>query len=335
MVVRKSVSFLFFLTVMPWMGAPFCLEYSEIWKLDCSGGNLDHIPYSKVMSWVWAADFSHNNFTVLNTTELLVLFPNLVRLDLRDNPLKCPPATVVEILSDGPPTISSVTFSPATISLPTAQINGSTEYSPITITAFPMANISTTATSGNGKSNLYLFIVIPVCTVVCIVLVCLLPACLTKRRRRPSNSIRMEKLFSIASSDIDSAFVTSAEGVPNTELLCPEKDGVAEDRSSKRDAGLFGCLFTDDVPTETAKTERDTVKDASYTKLPCPEKGGVAEDRSSKRDAELFSCLFTDDVPTETAKTERDTVQNVPNTELLCREKDRKTQSLLTRTPES
>ncbi len=115
MVVRMSVSFLFFLTVIPWMGAPFCLEYSVISKLDCSGENLDHIPYSKVMLWVKDADFTHNNFTVLNTTELLVLFPNLVWLDLRDNPLKCPPATVVEILSDCPPAISSVAISPATI----------------------------------------------------------------------------------------------------------------------------------------------------------------------------------------------------------------------------
>jgi hypothetical protein len=105
------------------------------------------------------------------------------------------------------------------------------------------------------------------------------------------------------------AFVTSAEGVPNTELLCPEKGVVAEDHSSKRDAGLFGCLFTDDVPTETAKTERDTVKDASYTKLPCPEKGGVVEIHNFKGDVELFGCLSIDAVPTETTKTERNTVE--------------------------
>ena len=131
------------------------------------------------------------------------------------------------------------------------------------------------------------------------------------------------------------AFVTSVEDVSNTELLCPEKGGVVENRSFKGDAELSSCLSIDDVPTEAAKTERNTVEDVSYTELQCPEKGEVAENRNFKGDVELFSCPSIDDVPTETAKTEQNTVQDVSNAKLPCREKGGKIQSLLTRTPES
>jgi hypothetical protein len=96
MAVKMFVSFLFFFTVLPRMGASFCLEYPVIGKLDCSGENLNNVPYSKAMPWVRDADFSHNNVTVVNTMELLMLFPNIVRIDLRDNPLKCPFTTMVK-----------------------------------------------------------------------------------------------------------------------------------------------------------------------------------------------------------------------------------------------
>jgi hypothetical protein len=103
----------------------------------------------------------------------------------------------------------------------------------------------------------------------------------------------------------------------------------------KGDFELFSCLSIDDVSTEAAKTERNTVEDVSNTELSCPEKGGFVENRNFKGDVELFSCLTFDAVPTETAKTEQDTVQDVSNTKLLCPEKGGKIQSLLTRTLES
>ena len=197
MSVKMFVSFLFFFTVLPRMSASFSLEYPVIGKLDCSGENLNNIPYSKAMPWVRDADFSRNNLTVVNTTELLMLFPKIVRIDLRDNPLKCPFTTTVKILCDCPPTMT-------TIPLPTTRLNVSTKHPHITFTTLPAVNISTAISSGNGKPNLYLFIVIPVCTIACIVLACFLFVCVVKRRRRPSNSIRMEHLFSIVPSDSDS-----------------------------------------------------------------------------------------------------------------------------------
>ena len=131
------------------------------------------------------------------------------------------------------------------------------------------------------------------------------------------------------------AFVTIVEDVSNTELPCPEKGGVVENRSFKGNVELFSCLSIDDVPTEAAKTERNTIEDVSYTELPRPEKGEVAENRNFKGAVELFSCPSIDDVPTETTKTERNTVQDASNAKLPCREKGGKIQSLLTRTLES
>ncbi len=151
------------------------------------------------MLWVKDADFAHNNFTVVNITELMILFLNINRLDLRDNPIKCLPTTLVKILSDCPPTISSTT-----ISSPTTHPNVSTKYSRITATTL-LVNISSTAiTPGKRKSNLVLFIVLPVCITVCFVFVCFLFVCLMKRRRHPTNNIRMVTFFSIVSSDSDS-----------------------------------------------------------------------------------------------------------------------------------
>jgi hypothetical protein len=194
---------LFTWKALPRMGVSFCLEYPVIGKLDCSGESLSKIPYSRAMPWVRDADFSRNNLTVVNTTELLMLFPKIVRIDLRDNPLKCSFTTIAEILSDCPTTMT-------TIPLPTTRLSVSTGHPRSTSTTLPAVNISTAVntstvvTSGNGKPDLYLFIVIPVCIIACIVFACFLFVYVVKRRRRPSNSIRMEHLFSIVPSDSDS-----------------------------------------------------------------------------------------------------------------------------------
>jgi hypothetical protein len=86
------------------------------------------------------------------------------------------------------------------------------------------------------------------------------------------NCLAIDDAFTVV-MNVD-AFVTSIEDVSNTELLCPEKGGVVENRSFKGDVELFSCPSIDDVPTETAKTERNTIQDVSNTKLPCREKGG-------------------------------------------------------------
>ncbi len=190
MTFKMFVSFLFFFMVRLPMGASVCLEYPVIGTLDCSKENLNSIPYSKVMSWVKNANFAHNNLTARNVTRLLALFPNVMQIDLRYNPVKCLTTAQVVILSDCQSTIS-----PATTRL------NVTKYSHIITTL--SANVSITITADNGKSPLLLIIVLLVCIVVCIVFVCSLVVWLMRRRLRPSNSVSTENLSLNASFDSD------------------------------------------------------------------------------------------------------------------------------------
>jgi hypothetical protein len=67
--------------------AETCIEEPFIGLLDCSDLSLKTIDglFTTRQLWIRAVDFSENNFAVINTTELLLVFPNLQHIDLRRN----------------------------------------------------------------------------------------------------------------------------------------------------------------------------------------------------------------------------------------------------------
>ena len=119
MAVKMFVCLLFM--ILPQLVASRCVEDKEGAILDCSKQHLNSLQgiyNSKDMSWVKNAIFVYNNLTEVNITQLLIQSPNLQRMDLRHNPIKCitGPALVI-ILSDCPSQINS-----STVSFSTTQI---------------------------------------------------------------------------------------------------------------------------------------------------------------------------------------------------------------------
>ena len=64
-----------------------CIEEPFIGLLDCSDLSLKTVDglFTTQQPWVIAIDLRKNNFAVINITELLKVFPNLRRIDLRKN----------------------------------------------------------------------------------------------------------------------------------------------------------------------------------------------------------------------------------------------------------
>ena len=186
MAVKMFVCLL--LMILPQLVASRCVEAKERAILDCSKQHLNSLQgiyNSEDMSWVKNAIFIYNNLTQVNVTQLLIQSPNLQRLDLRHNPIKCITGpTLVIILSDCPSQISSPTVSPSTTQ--TYATAYRTSISQITT----LRSISTTVATGDKKSTSLVFVV-PVC-VVCIVFVCfLLVYCVKRSPARPSNSFAL------------------------------------------------------------------------------------------------------------------------------------------------
>ncbi len=92
----------------------------------------------------------------------MIQSPNLQRMDLRHNPIKCitGPALVI-ILSDCPSQINS-----STVSYSTTQIYA-TAYRKSISQITTLGSISTTVTTGDKKSPSLVFLVVPVC-IVCL-----------------------------------------------------------------------------------------------------------------------------------------------------------------------
>ncbi len=154
--------------ILPQLVASRCVEDEERAILDCSKQHLNSLQgiyNSKDMSWVKNAIFVYNNLTEVNITQLMIQSPNLQRMDLRHNPIKCitGPALVI-ILSDCPSQINSSTVSPSTTQI------YATAYRKSISQITTLSSISTTVATGDKKSTSLVFIVVPVC-VVCIVFV--------------------------------------------------------------------------------------------------------------------------------------------------------------------
>ena len=67
---------------------PICWESTIFKLLDCSDKqvkSIDHLVISK-REWVVVIDFKRNRLVSFNVTELLLAFPNLRHIDVRDNP---------------------------------------------------------------------------------------------------------------------------------------------------------------------------------------------------------------------------------------------------------
>ncbi len=69
------------------LSAGTCIEERLIGLLDCRGLSLKTVGrfFARRQLWVITIDLSENNFVVINTTELLDVFPNLQLVDLRQN----------------------------------------------------------------------------------------------------------------------------------------------------------------------------------------------------------------------------------------------------------
>ena len=69
---------------------PKCTERRSINLLDCSGLHLTSLPrFRQPKIWVESLDLKRNAIVYLNFSSLTIRFPNLRRLDVRENPFDC------------------------------------------------------------------------------------------------------------------------------------------------------------------------------------------------------------------------------------------------------
>ena len=90
-----------------------CIEHKSLGLLDCSRLDISIFPLHARRNWVKFLDLKRNNISSVNLSEIVTDFPNIERLDLRYNPLKCtkPFHASVYILSDCPHSNNTATTS--------------------------------------------------------------------------------------------------------------------------------------------------------------------------------------------------------------------------------
>ena len=107
---------------------PKCTERPSINLLDCSGLHLTSLPrFRQPKIWVESFDLKWNGIVYLNFSSLTIRFPNLLRLDVRENPIDCGsllPAKFIEVRSDcepRPTALPPTTTTSSTTDLPYAK----------------------------------------------------------------------------------------------------------------------------------------------------------------------------------------------------------------------
>ena len=110
--------FIFLTFLIGSSSALICQEQRKINVLDCSGLHLVLVPHFKQPQiWVRSLDLRQNDIVSVNFLSLVLDFPNLQRLDLRQNPYDCASVDFSEVRSDCVTFVTVVT--PATTLLPT------------------------------------------------------------------------------------------------------------------------------------------------------------------------------------------------------------------------
>ena len=201
-----------------------CIELKSFHILDCSGQGISTFPRYSERNWVEVLVLKDNNITYVNVSAIMMDFPRIQYIDLRDNPLDCTMSLVcvkVNISSDCPhttvrPTTAVATTSPAqrrTISVlsPAAPQTHQARItsSPASVSTLSPANASTPSPTRTGRNHslLLLLILVPAGAIAIIIAFF---AIRRRMRRRPSvydqlfvlNNVRSQ--FSIDSLSSDS-----------------------------------------------------------------------------------------------------------------------------------
>ena len=90
MAANTFVFLAFFAILNGSSATPKCMERRSINLLDCSGHHLTSLPrFRQPKIWVESLDWKRNAIVYLNFSSLTIRFPNLHRLDVRENPFDC------------------------------------------------------------------------------------------------------------------------------------------------------------------------------------------------------------------------------------------------------
>ena len=190
-----ATMFIFLAFLIGSSSALICREQRRINLLDCSGLQLVFVPHFKQPQiWVRALDLRRNDIVSVNFSSLLVDFPNLQRLDLRQNPYDCASLDFIEVRSDCVTPVTVVT--PAITLLPTRP---SARYVTLTYESVP-----TTHHAGNTTKSHVLLISLVSSSVLALGFP--FPLCIVlKRRNRRTNNIEQFALAGIQRSSFSSS----------------------------------------------------------------------------------------------------------------------------------
>ena len=177
-----------------------CIELKSFRTLDCSGLGISTFPRYAGWNWVEVLILENNNITYVNLSAIMMDFPRIRYIDLRDNPLDCtkPLRAEVNISSDclhstvKPTAAATTSFIqrkstrvPSPAAPRTSQVKTVTASCANVSTPSP-ANALTPSPSRTGENHtlLVLSVLLPACAVA-FVIACFY-AIRRRRRRRPS-----------------------------------------------------------------------------------------------------------------------------------------------------
>ena len=197
-----------------------CAEFKSFHVLDCSGQGISTFPRYSERNWVEVIILNDNNITYVNISIIMVDFPRIQYINLRNNPLDCTMLLVcvkVNISSDCPhttvrPATTAATNSPAhrrTISVlsPAAPQTHQARItsSPTSVSTLSPANASTPSPMRPSKNHSLLLLLLLVPAGVTAFIIIAFFAIRRRRRRRPSGSAELLVLNSVHSQfSIDS-----------------------------------------------------------------------------------------------------------------------------------
>jgi hypothetical protein len=107
-----------------------CIELKSFHTLDCSGLGISTFPRYARRNWFEVLILKRNNITRVNLSTIMLDFPRIRYIDLRDNPLDCTRPLIrvrVDIASDCPHSTVKPT---ATATTPLIQRGSTREPSP-------------------------------------------------------------------------------------------------------------------------------------------------------------------------------------------------------------
>lgn len=180
-----------------------CIERRWIGLLDCSRLRLVSLPHIDTPNrWVKMIELSQNSLATANLSMVLVDYPNVRLIDLRQNPIVCVKTVLIRVLLSN--CISTTT---------TAGTNTLASSSTNIASTFSFVDISSASPTKNCKNNdrtLILLYALPPAGALVTILVFLVCFCVVRSRRRPIDNFELvmsgvprcsESVLSASSSD--------------------------------------------------------------------------------------------------------------------------------------